>query len=256
MKKMMMKSFVALMMLGAFSLASFAQETDCQRAAKLEMKDKELFALYGTLDNRQGEARKPEVKAQIAANTTQLNDARQKCAASSRCADVPKLEKEHLDMNLLYNTLTANKDAARKQELKAQIATKGQEIADAKKKCASATRCGVINSNYVEKAVGQWTDGDKDTAIWLLSFFSPTINVPMLQSTSTADVIPLVLNVCQQPVDCQTLNSNYLKKPYQNWTDGDRNTAISLLNINKTPVSLLQSFTNEQIYPIIISKCM
>ena len=256
MKKMMMKSFVALMMLGAFSLASFAQETDCQRAAKLEMKDKELFALYGTLDNRQGEARKPEVKAQIAANTTQLNDARQKCAASSRCADVPRLEKEHLDMNLLYNTLTANKDAARKQELKAQIGTKGQEIADAKKMCASATRCGRINSNYVEKPAAQWTAGDKDTAIWLLTFFSPKLNLSVLQSQNSTFLSPLVLNACQEPVDCQALNSNYLRKPLQNWTDGDKNTAIWLLSQNSSPVPFLQSIPSEQIYPIILRRCM
>lgn len=254
---MMMKSFVVLMMLGAFSLASFAQtETDCMRAARLELKDKELFALYGTLDNTQGQSKKPEVKAQIDTNTAQLNDARKKCYGTTPgCADVPRLEKDLSDLYARYPQLTGNRDQAEKERIKRDITTKTAELTDAKKKCGGATRCGRINSNYVEKVVGQWTDGDRNTAIWLLNFFSPKLTVSMLQSQKNDTLSPMVLNVCQEPVDCQTLNSNYLRKPYQNWTDGDRNTAISLLSQNKSPVSLLQSYSNEQLYPLTISKC-
>lgn len=115
--------------------------------------------------------------------------------------------------------------------------------------------CAALNARYRNIPVNSWTDDDRNTAIWLINVTSPSLTVPYLQGLSNIVLGPILQNICDQQKNCQEMNGFYTNKPYAQWTDTDRNTAIWLLKQNGSDVGIMQSWNNQQIYPLLQRLC-
>ena len=120
--------------------------------------------------------------------------------------------------------------------------------------------CAKLNSNYQNINYTQWTDNDRNTAIWLINNQDTSLDVPMLQSLNNDLLQQLLMGICgpmQMKINCSTINSNYKNVDYTKWTDNDRNTAITIIN-NKHPslqIDYLQKMKNIILYNLLILYC-
>jgi len=125
-------SIAAALCIGTVALAQRG-ETPCGYAKRLDAEVAMMHKTYNTLTANKDAGRKQELKGQIIAKTNELNKAKASC---NQCtARVTPLEAKVADMHKLYNTYTANKDAGKKQQLKAEIIAETNKLNGLKKAC-------------------------------------------------------------------------------------------------------------------------
>ncbi|MFL9841142.1 hypothetical protein ABS767_09225 [Sphingomonas sp. ST-64] len=115
------------------SSSAFAQTGPCAKAAALDQEVSGMHVKYNSLTANSQAAQKQALKAQIIAKTNELNAAKTQC---NQCNAALKTQEVAIsDMHKLYNTLTANSQAAQKQQLKAQIIAATNKLDRDKKAC-------------------------------------------------------------------------------------------------------------------------
>ena len=112
--------------------------TACDEVKVLEKQVADLHALYGTLDNKAGAGRKPQVKADIVARQAQLDNAKKEC--SSCTSKAKPLEDQLAKLYALYGTLDNKAGAGRKPQVKADIIAKQAEVDKAKSSCSAVAK--------------------------------------------------------------------------------------------------------------------
>lgn len=125
-------SIAAALCVGSVALAQ-ASETPCGKAKRLDAEVAQMHQTYNTLTANKDAGRKQQLKGQIIAKTNELNAAKASC---TQCATgVSAQDAKVADMHKLYNTYTANADAGKKQQLKAQIIAETNTLNSMKKAC-------------------------------------------------------------------------------------------------------------------------
>jgi hypothetical protein len=77
---MKIKHFLSGLAIAAAATSSaFADNATCKDLPALQKQSSDLFALYGTLDNKAGQGRKPAIKADIAAVQAKMDAAKKDC---------------------------------------------------------------------------------------------------------------------------------------------------------------------------------
>lgn len=112
----------------------------CQAAAAMEKSLAEMFARYNTLTSNKSAGEKQQLKGQIAQTTEHMNAAKAACAkqppAIPPCAKQVEAQAKLVgDMHAKYNTLTSNKQAGEKQQLKAAIINEQAKLDQMKATC-------------------------------------------------------------------------------------------------------------------------
>jgi len=126
-------SIAAALCIGTVALAQGAGETPCGKFKRLGAEVEQMHQTYNTLTANKDAGRKQQLKGQIIAKMNERNTAKASCDQCT--AGVSDQNAKVADMHKLYNTLTANKDAGRKQQLKAQIIAETNKLNGSKKAC-------------------------------------------------------------------------------------------------------------------------
>lgn len=126
-------SIAAALCIGTGALAQRPGETQCGYAKRLDAEVAQMHQTYNTLTANKDAGKKHQLKMQIVTTTNELNKAKTSC---NQCtAGVSAQNAKVADMHKLYNTYTANKDAGKKQQLKAEIIAETNTLNGLKKAC-------------------------------------------------------------------------------------------------------------------------
>lgn len=125
-------STAAALCVGAMAIAQ-APSSPCGRIAVLEAELKELHAKNYTLYPNSRYAEAMQIKKAINDRDAEL--ARLKPLCTQCTADVAAQDSKIAQMHQLYSSYTSNRDAAKKQALKAQIIAETNKLNDMKKAC-------------------------------------------------------------------------------------------------------------------------